>query len=446
MSATSGHQQRPGLGGGVGRLRRQLNGVLDARNGPALDLVRRWRPILVTGRVTVVTRLDDAKEVLGDHEHFSVDLYTPKIEATSGPFILATDDVERHRADVRVLRDAVRSEDLDRIRRTVTTQAEEAIASALPRGRLDLVGGYAHRILERTIADYLGTPGPDAVSQVRWANEIFAHIFVNVNDDADVRIAAVASARRWGEHLGRLIAEREASEVERDDVLGRLLARRRSDRSSFDPLAIRQNLMGLILGWIPTVAKAVPLIIDELFARPRVMDAVRRAAREGDDATLADYVFEMMRLRPVNTGLLRMCVADRTIAAGTERETTIPAGTVVLVATKAAMRDPLAMPEPDEVRLDRPPEHQVVFGYGMHSCFGEPVNRVQVPALVKPLLQLPGLRRAPGRAGRIRWDWQLPARLDVGFDVRRDPRVVPMGSGGPSGRPTSGDRDAAARR
>jgi cytochrome P450 len=445
-TSTSPRRPRPGFGGGLGRIRRQLNGTLDARNGPALDLLRRWRPILVTPKVTVVTRLDDVKEVLADTEHFGVDLYPPKINATSGPFILSTDDPDRHGGDVRILRDVVRAEDLDRVRETVTSEAQEAIASALPRGRIDVVGDYAHRVLVHTVVDYLGTPGPDPVTLVRWANVIFAHIFVNVTDDADVRIEATTSPRGWADHLDRLIAERERADAERDDVLVRLLARRHDGQPSFDPVAIRQILMGLVLGWIPTVAKAVPLIIDELFARPQVMRAARAAARENDDATLADHVFEIMRLRPVNTGLLRMCVADTTIAAGTERETTIPAGTVVLVATKAAMRDPTAMPEPDEVRLDRPVEHQVLFGYGMHSCFGEPINRAQLPALIKPLLQLPGLRRAPGRGGHIRWDWQLPARFHIGFDARRDPRVVAAGAGGRAEPPASVVSDVPARR
>ena len=40
-------------------------------------------------------------------------------------------------------------------------------------------------------------------------------------------------------------------------------------------------------------------------------------------------------------------------------------------------------------------------GYGMHACFGPYINRAVMPAILKPLLVKPGLRRAAGDAGRI---------------------------------------------
>jgi hypothetical protein len=43
----------------------------------------------------------------------------------------------------------------------------------------------------------------------------------------------------------------------------------------------------------------------------------------------------------------------------------------------------------------------MLWGYGMHTCFGAHINRSVMPAILKPLLAKPGLRRAPGNAGRI---------------------------------------------
>jgi hypothetical protein len=37
----------------------------------------------------------------------------------------------------------------------------------------------------------------------------------------------------------------------------------------------------------------------------------------------------------------------------------------------------------------------------MHACFGAYINRAVMPAILKPLLAKPGLRRAAGKAGRI---------------------------------------------
>jgi hypothetical protein len=41
-----------------------------------------------------------------------------------------------------------------------------------------------------------------------------------------------------------------------------------------------------------------------------------------------------------------------------------------------------------------------VWGYGLHGCFGADINRAVLPAILKPLVTRPGLRRAPGEAGQ----------------------------------------------
>jgi hypothetical protein len=43
----------------------------------------------------------------------------------------------------------------------------------------------------------------------------------------------------------------------------------------------------------------------------------------------------------------------------------------------------------------------MLWGYGLHACFGAHLNRATIPAMLKPLLSRPGLRRAPGAAGRL---------------------------------------------
>ena len=44
--------------------------------------------------------------------------------------------------------------------------------------------------------------------------------------------------------------------------------------------------------------------------------------------------------------------------------------------------------------IDRPAYHYMHLGYGMHTCLGDQVSRVQVPEIIKRLLTLTGLRAA----------------------------------------------------
>jgi cytochrome P450 len=74
---------------------------------------------------------------------------------------------------------------------------------------------------------------------------------------------------------------------------------------------------------------------------------------------------------------------------------------MVLAANLSAMFDPLQVKAPNDFRTDRPAEDYILWGYGLHTCFGGYINQAVIPAMLKPLLQKKGLRRAPGKAGQI---------------------------------------------
>ena len=122
-----------------------------------------------------------------------------------------------------------------------------------------------------------------------------------------------------------------------------------------------------------------------------------------------------MRFRPQNPFLYRLCEEPYSLARGTDRETLVPAGTLVFAATSSAMMDPAFVPDPDEFRPGRPPESYLFFGHALHTCFGEFVSAVEFRELARPLLRLPNLRRAAGADGQIRFDGPFPASLWVEY-------------------------------
>ena len=58
------------------------------------------------------------------------------------------------------------------------------------------------------------------------------------------------------------------------------------------------------------------------------------------------YVWEALRFAPIAPYVFRLSNRDYTIAPGTDRETTIPAGTTVLALTQSAMFDDFALTLP----------------------------------------------------------------------------------------------------
>ena len=73
----------------------------------------------------------------------------------------------------------------------------------------------------------------------------------------------------------------------------------------------------------------------------------------------------------------------------------------MLASNLSAMFDPLKIESPESFRTDRPWGDYILWGYGLHGCFGAYINRAVLPAILKPLFTKPGLRRAAGAAGQI---------------------------------------------
>jgi cytochrome P450 len=392
-----------------------LSRLLGDNSEQVLALLRRFRPIVATRRFAVVTRADDVREVLRDHEDFTVELYEPKMAALSGPFILGLDGTPLYRRDHAALRAAIRADDLPRLADATLAAARERVSGAVD-GEIDVVGQLADPVIDRVIAGYFGTPGPDTPTQLRWSRSLFEEIFLDVGNKPATRDRALADAAEMRPHLDAQIAARrsaiESGADVPDDVLTRLLRNPPADGGLHD-IAIRHNLIGLIAGWIPTVSKAFAVVVDELLARPEELGKAQDAARAGDRELVAAYVFEALRFRPQTWAVLRTCAADHTVAAATDRATTIRAGAKVLVAIQSGMFDDVAVTAPREFRVDRPWSDYLHFGHGLHTCFGEQINRVHIPALATALLEGPGIERAPGARGELHWSGPYPSHLRV---------------------------------
>ena len=112
--------------------------------------------------------------------------------------------------------------------------------------------------------------------------------------------------------------------------LARCLAAQAAGVPGMSDLDIRNNLVGLIIGAIPTLSKASVQALDQLLDRPAALVGAQRAAAADDDAALGAHVFEAMRFNPVNPIIYRRAVRDAVIAPSTLRARRVKAGTMVL--------------------------------------------------------------------------------------------------------------------
>lgn len=350
---------------------------------------------------TIVTRYQDVIEVLDRNADFEV-VYEPKMRAITGGenFFLGMQDTPLYARDTSNMRLAMRRDDVAAIVQPLARRLAEELVSRHAKG-MDLPNDLTLQVPTAIVTDYFGITGAASSDLVAWATVMFWYLFVDLAGSEEVGRKALDAAAASRAAIDAAIARRKASGEAKDDVLGRCLVLQKAGQPGMDDLGIRNNLIGLFIGAIPTISKACVQALDQLLERPQALASAQVAARSGDDALLAAHVFEAFRFNPLNPLIYRRAARDARIAAGSLRSRLIPKGAMVLAVNLSAMFDPLRIDAPESFRADRPWGDYILWGYGMHTCFGAHINRAVMPAILKPLLLKPGLRRAAGAAGRI---------------------------------------------
>jgi cytochrome P450 len=388
----------------------QLKAHILADPEALFDVLRRVKPILIVKNVALVTRFDDVQEVLARDDIFQV-TYGPKMRVITGgqDFFLGMQNSPDYERDTAHMRSVMRRSDMPAIATFIEAEARRIVTAA--NGELDLVPELSRVVPARWIADYFGCVPPSDKQLADWGSTIFQYLFTDLANDPELGKAAEAAAAEARAWLDSCIADRKVGGEQKDDVLGRCLALQRSGMPGLDDLAIRNNLIGLIVGAIPTTSKCCANALDQLLNRPDELAAAQEAAARGDDALFSQYVFEALRFNPNNPGVFRYAAEDYTVAAGTLRATTIPKGATVLAATQSASFDDNKVDAPHDFRIGRPAWIYMHWGYGLHTCFGQYINQLQIPLILKPLLAT----RSVERAGPLQLEGPFPSSLKVKF-------------------------------
>ncbi len=383
--------------------------------------LRENRPIFVTpGGPVLVTRFADVEEALSRNMVFTVRPYAPKMDPSVGPFMLARDGTVYNQRDKGIMRALIQQADMPGVRKTVAGLARAAIQQGAADGRLEVVSQLSRRVPVLLTGEYFGFPGPDVATMMGWSYATQYDMFHNPTSDEAVHEASVRAGREMKEYLGRFLPdqlERLRHDPTLDDVVSRLLKTTFPASIGFDMSRIMTNTMGLLVGGVETTSAAIVQAIDQLLDRPDELAAAVRAANDGDDQEFDKYFWEALRFNPMNPFVVRLCVADYTLATGTDRETLIKAGSVVFASNASAMHDATELKSPETFDIDRPDYHYMHMGYGSHVCLGDQVSWVQAPEIARQLLSKPGFRRAPGDAGKIDFKGgPFPESFTVEFD------------------------------
>jgi len=383
---------------------------------PVFAVLRRVKPVLIFRNTALVTRFEDVQEVLSRDNVFPV-TYKEKMEVIGdgGNFFLGMQNSPEYERDQSHMRTVIRRQDLPQLVQPFIAETAERLVLASG-GSLDVVQQLGRVVPMRLIARYFGCPPTSEEDLASWSTVMFQYLFTDQDNDPAVDAAARGAAIQARAWLDAVIAERKKQDSESDDIVGRCLALQKAKVPGMDDVGIRNNLLGLVIGAIPTTSKCCAQALEELLERPAQLREAQEAARSDNDALLAQYVFEALRFNPNNPGVFRIAAEEYAVAKDKLHATTIPRGATVIAATQSAMFDERIVDSPNEFRIGRPDYTYLHFGYGLHTCFGQYINRVQIPGVLKPLLKRNGLRRADGEAGHIQYQGSFPSSLRVTFD------------------------------
>ena len=267
-------------------------------------------------------------------------------------------------------------------------------------GRCDVVGDLARPYPVPIICALLGAPREDWQQFSSWADDIFQAFSIT----ADIRAVEPAVMRAWGEldeYVDDMVAHRRRSLT--DDLLSDLI-RAEDDGDRLDATELRMLAGGLLLAGTDTTRNQVAASVQVLCEHPDQWDLLREHPELAMHA-----VEETMRHSPIAGGTLRLVVEDAELDGYI-----FPAGTMVLVNTFAANRDPAVYDDADRVDITREGAPAILtFGGGVHYCLGanlarreiaEALNvlcnrlrnpRVAGPAPWKPIVSLSGPKMLP---------------------------------------------------
>ncbi|MGM0782680.1 MAG: cytochrome P450 [Pseudomonadota bacterium] len=172
-----------------------------------------------------------------------------------------------------------------------------------------------------------------------------------------------------------LESRRAAGEAAPDDVTTRIMNETVEGRALTDE-EIVSILRNWTVGELGTISASIGILMGYLAAHPELQARLRESPE-----LLPAAIDEILRIdAPLMSNRRR---TTRPVEIGGRH---IPAGERLTILWGSANRDEAVFGDPDEFRLDRAPEDNLLYGAGIHVCPGAPLARMELKLFMEALL------------------------------------------------------------
>ena len=339
----------------------------------------------------------DVKGAMSDHRTFSSEPQVLRPMLPRKPIPALEMDPPRHASWRSIFTQAITAKAVDAMEPFVRADVNQHINAFIGRGACDLVHELTEPVPAETICRLVGID--DA-------------LVPKIRDAALAMFAAQGNPEEFRRRQAAF-AELTVSEVHarrkhpREDYLSRLAAVEVEGRHLDDNDYV--VLMAAFLGaGHHSTTSAMSSLVNEVFSKPQIRDALK-----SDPSKHITAIEETLRLRPPFFGFFRRATQAVTVAG-----IGIPAQADVYMSWAAANRDPTMFESPTEFKLSRDPNRHLSFGFGIHTCPGAALARMELRVLLEELF-----RRVPDLRVQVEHpeyqfgggDYAFMARLPVTF-------------------------------
>ncbi|MDZ5781970.1 cytochrome P450 family protein [Marinococcus luteus] len=357
----------------------------------------------------MVTRMDEAVQVLKDKKGFTVDPASIEAEGVrenlsvtedssspdtffTGKSMLFVDGFDHRRLRTLVSK-AFTPKYMESLRPRVQEISDELLDKVESNGEMDLVKDYAYPLPINVISEMLGVPEADREKLQMWSSAIAKGLGWGRQDPE-----VAEHLNQFGEYTKQLVDSKRESPA--DDLISSLVTiEEEEDRLSESELISMITL--LIFAGHETTSNLIATGTMELLDHPEELEKVKE-----DPGLVPSAVEELLRFNGPSTSVGPRYATQDTEIAGQQ----IAKGDMILIIVKAANRDEEKFTEAEDLEIERSIDRHLAFGQGLHMCLGAPLARVEGDVAFSNLFRrMPNLQLKYSR-GEVEWNYALSSQ------------------------------------
>jgi cytochrome P450 len=304
----------------------------------------------------------DVKRVLMDHETFS-NRVSSHLSVPNGM------DPPEHTAFRAVVDKYYTPPEMERFEPVSRRIAASLIEGLQLDTEIEIMSGFARTFALRNQSAFMGWPAELELPLADWIRK--NHEATLARDLKKMNEVAY----EFDGYIRELLVERRESRADApQDNTARLLFELVDGRPLTDDeiVSIARNWT---VGELSTIAASVGIILNYLANHPEVQNRLR-----GDRSLIAAGTDEIQRIQDPLVTSRRL--TTRPVEFGGRH---LDAGSRITLMWPSANRDETVFESPNEFRLHRNPEDNLVYGAGIHVCPGAPMARLELRVLLEEL-------------------------------------------------------------